>query len=113
MTMRSANQTRVSEVLFVLMRQLHRTRTGTLTDWLGRLAGHCHEAAAVPTEEFRAMVVEAVLSLRSAELAAAEASLGACRTSQPHVWAAFEEYRSTFLGRVSDGAFFVPAEFVP
>jgi hypothetical protein len=109
--MPSARQTRLSELLFMLMQQVASPRSMTPSQWLQAFASLLEDVGSISDTEFAAWVSERVLSLRCSELLAAESSLTTASESEAHLQHAFERYRKTFLRSVAAPGFFVPAEF--
>ena len=109
---RSARETRVSELLHAITRsQSSSTAATTASDRLRALGRRIRELSAMVPRDFSAFVCDALLGRRCQQISRLEADLAAMPACPDYYRAAFGEYRQTFRERVTDRAFLLPVEF--
>jgi hypothetical protein len=108
--MTSARHSRIADfLLFAVTRIAPTTLTTTISDRMRHLGHLLCDAAALSSDDFRALLMEAKLSLLSQALMRADAQAGG---QYPEHWRhAIEAYRRTFLENVQRPDYFLPIEF--
>lgn len=111
-SMRSASETRVSELLILLTRAaMQGALAGDPAARLPRLAGAIRDVAALDAPAFVIHVTRVLLDARAQQLARIEAMVSRTTEYPPYWRSSLEEYRRTLVRSVGRQDFFLPMEF--
>ena len=111
--LRSARETRVSELLYAVTRSRASSTWATEPAEIGfaRWGMACGELGAIAPRDFSAFVCDLLLGGRCRQNSRLEADLAALPTCPDYYRAAFDEYQRTFRASAADRAFLLPMEF--
>jgi hypothetical protein len=108
--MASARQSRLAEVMAVLIRPGVPARGTVAADRLREIAERLMSAAAVAPMAFVNCLSEAILRIRARQIALAEEAMGS--GAQARLWrSALSEYRTTLKSHSAQAGFCLPLEF--
>ena len=110
--LRSARETRVSELLAAVTRsRASVTAPVEAAERLRFLGRGIRELGALAPADFAAFVADVVLGGRCQQITRLEADLATMPTCPDYYRAAFDEYRQAFRASATDRAFLLPVEF--